>query len=279
MLHKLPATFPAEIAKKIITSEVLPGGSTCQTYLLTANDGKRFVLKYLPKAPDNFFTSEEKGLEAIRATDIFMTPSVVYRDVDFLLLEYIPPQAATPEKWLDVGEKLAELHTVSAEKYGLDNNNYLATVLQNNAWQMDWVTFYIEQRLRPLLQHPLLTAVDLNAFQKLSIQLPQLMSSTVKPSFLHGDLWGNNILFSDEAIFLIDPAIYFGPREMDLAHLELVGGDSVQLLEAYRHHYPLPSEYEEQKGLYMLYSMLVHLHIGYPIDYLPKIRNILKQFR
>jgi fructosamine-3-kinase len=79
---------------------------------------------------------------------------------------------------------------------------------------------------------------------------------------LHGDLWDGNWLAtaSGEPV-LIDPAVYYGHREADLAFTELFGGFPAAFYAAYNEARPLDSDYPERKDLYNLYHLLNHLNL------------------
>ncbi len=61
---------------------------------------------------------------------------------------------------------------------------------------------------------------------------------------------------------LVDPAAYYGDREVEIAFTELFGG-SPKFLSAYRDAYPLDAGYEYRRPLLQLCPLLVHLnHFG-----------------
>ena len=60
---------------------------------------------------------------------------------------------------------------------------------------------------------------------------------------------------------LIDPAVYGGHREMDLAMMQLFGGFSARVFAAYEEAFPLASGAPERVDLYQLYPLLVHLNL------------------
>ena len=94
-------------------------------------------------------------------------------------------------------------------------------------------------------------------FGKLQTILPD-----ERPSLLHGDLWAGNIMTtSDGQPCLIDPAVYFGHREVDLAMTQLFGGFDAAFFESYGEVYPLLPGYEERLDLYNLYPLLVHVNL------------------
>jgi len=60
---------------------------------------------------------------------------------------------------------------------------------------------------------------------------------------------------------LIDPAVFYGHHEFEIAFTELFGGFPQRFYEAYNEQRPLSPEYEERKPLYQLFYLLVHLNL------------------
>jgi fructosamine-3-kinase len=82
-------------------------------------------------------------------------------------------------------------------------------------------------------------------------------------ALLHGDLWNGNV-FADPngRPVLVDPAIYRGHREVDLAMSELFGGFPTGWLQHYHDAAPIALGYEEvRRPLYQLYYLLVHVNL------------------
>jgi fructosamine-3-kinase len=98
--------------------------------------------------------------------------------------------------------------------------------------------------------------------ERLIEMLPQLIIEPAGPSLLHGDLWSGNLMtgFSGEPV-LIDPAVYHGHREADLAMTELFGGFDRRFYAAYAEAFPLDPGYEERRDIYNLYHLLNHLNL------------------
>jgi fructosamine-3-kinase len=143
---------------------------------------------------------------------------------------------------------LAALHQPTFETFGWEHDNYMGSVPQLNTPDRDWTSFFIHRRLEPLVQQclskGLLTAKEHGLFEKLYERLPQLFDDGETPALLHGDLWSGNYLCSHEAEpVLIDPAVYYGHRCMDLAMTTLFGRFDKRFYEAYAHHFPLPKNY------------------------------------
>ena len=99
-----------------------------------------------------------------------------------------------------------------------------------------------------------------------------------RPSLLHGDLWsGNFITGSDGQAWLIDPAVYVGHAEADLAMTELFGGFHPRFYAAYREVNPLQPGYELRRDLYNLYHLLNHLNL-FGRGYLLSVLRILNRY-
>jgi fructosamine-3-kinase len=76
---------------------------------------------------------------------------------------------------------------------------------------------------------------------------------------------------------LIDPAVYYGHRSMDIAMTQLFGGFETAFYEAYQYHYPLPSNFNEQRDVCNLYPLMIHLLL-FGKSYLRQIERTLQQF-
>ena len=115
----------------------------------------------------------------------------------------------------------------------------IGSLPQPNGWTDDWGTFWAELRIRPLARElhtrGTLTARNLDTIESAADRVGTLVTpaaATDGPSLLHGDLWSGNVLFarSEDGSgrggdpVLIDPAVYVGHREVDLAMSRLFGG-------------------------------------------------------
>jgi fructosamine-3-kinase len=97
-----------------------------------------------------------------------------------------------------------------------------------------------------------------------------------KPTLVHGDLWSGNVYASDQAC-LVDPAVYYGHRELDIALSQLFGGFNSVFYQAYNEVYPLQNGWEERAGLYNLYPLLFHLN-AFGSSYYGRVMDVVKQF-
>ena len=263
------------------------GGSINETFRLKLSDNNIFFCKInsASKFP-HLFQKEKAGLEIISKTGSIKTPEVIDHfiadDQQVLVLEWIQEGERNKSFWIKFGEQLAALHNVSGEYFGLHENNFMGSVQQLNNLSKKWVSFFIDYRLRPLVnecfQVHLLAAGDVESFENLYARLPQIFDEE-EPALLHGDLWSGNIMCNKwSQPVLIDPAVYFGHRSVDLAMTTLFGGFDKSFYEAYQYHSPFPSNYREQWEVCNLYPLLIHLLL-FGKSYLHQVTATLKKYQ
>lgn len=273
-------TIPAPLADRLAgllgapVAEARPvyGGDINQAARVTVGRTSYFV-KWNASAPSEMFPTEAHGLRLLASADALRVPDVIAQGTAdaagpaFLVLEWIESGRRGREQAMaGFGEGLAALHRQTSDAYGLECDNFIGPLSQPNAQSAHWADFYRDHRIGwqttlarqrgrlPKRREDLLT--------RLMERLPALLAGAgAEPSLLHGDLWGGNYLVDERgAAVLIDPAAYYGHREMDLAMSELFGGFSGQFYTAYETTYPTEG-YHDRRALYQLYYLLVHLNL------------------
>lgn len=269
----------------ILIKEIQPidGGCINQTYKVQTAHGAFFCKKNSASKFPQLFQKEKNGLELIAKENTIRVPNIINcsetDNQQILILEWIEEGHKTNQFWKNFGKQLAALHQTTSNKFGLEENNYMGSVVQLNSEQADWVDFFVTQRLQPLIklcQHQL-TSKHHSQFESLYKKLPDIFDEE-KPSLLHGDLWSGNFMCDKTGSpVLIDPAVYFGHRSMDLAMTTLFRGFHSLFYESYHYHFPLPSNYQEQWSVCNLYPLLIHLRL-FGRSYLSQIEQTLKEF-
>jgi fructosamine-3-kinase len=230
-------------------------------------DGRELFVKHSEGAPAGMYSAEASGLAWLAAPAALRTPAVVAvgdeRPPRFLALEWIPPGRPAPGHDEALGRGLAALHRAGPPAFGLAEDNFIGSLPQPNGLAGSWAEFYGERRLEPLAR----MAADagtlgpgfLAGLERLRARLSDLTGPPEPPARLHGDLWGGNAMTAaDGAPILIDPAVYGGHREIDLAMMRLFGGFSPTVFAAYAEAHPLADGHEDRVELYQLYPVLVH---------------------
>lgn len=231
------------------------------------------------------FKKEANGLKLLEEAGVIEIPKVLMADEDghhaFLLLNYIDSAVEKEDFWDDFGEKLAKLHKVKSEQFGLDHDNYMGSLKQYNSFHQSWVEFFIAQRLERQIilarEESRIGKSDVLAFERLYKRLEEIFPPTL-PSLLHGDLWSGNFIVGPSGLAcLIDPAVYYGHPEIDIAMTTLFGGFSNRFYEAYNRHNPLEKGWRERLPIYNLYPLLVHVNL-FGGSYLGSVKEVLKRF-
>jgi len=289
---RLPPHVAAELEGKgvlpapIERLERVSGGDIHQAAKLGLRTGDVLFLKFSERPLPRVFEVEAKGLERLRGAGELRVPEVLAVGETFLLLEWIEPDPAPPtaRTMRDFGRRLARLHQHLNEQglYGLDHDNYIGTLPQVNTPTRSWVEFYRARRLGAQLElarsRGRLPPKRRARLERLMERLDEFIDErNVQPSLLHGDLWGGNFLLSGGEAVLIDPAVYYGDREIDLAFTELFGGFPSTFYEGYNEVWPLDPCYEERKALYQLYPLLIHLNL-FGESYGPGVDRVLRRY-
>lgn len=214
---------------------------------------------------------EADGLELLRKTikankvPYLHIPKVESVTETDLTLQEVVTNSSTKENMKQLGEGLAKLHEIQFQQYGLEEDNYIGLNPQMNGIYKSWGEFFFEQRL--LFQVNLVRQSRIkNSFLMIlhdhrDTLVSWLDENCAYPSLLHGDLWSGNVLFDDTGPWLIDPAVYYGDREVDLAMSEMFGGFNHHFYDAYDEVLPRTAEYDTKKTVYNLYHYLNHFNL------------------
>lgn len=271
---------------QILSSSSVGGGSINLCYRLETQEGLFFVKLNDAHRYPKMFEKEAMGLKVLAETEAIPVPEVIgfgenEKDA-FLVLKFIRPAAHHSNFWNDFGRRLAALHRHSQQAFGLSHDNYIGSLHQSNREHDSWEEFFVEERLGPLLQMAYnngeMDSQDVKAFELFEKRLPEIFP-VEPPALIHGDLWSGNYMANENGdAVIIDPAVYYGHREMDLGMSQLFGGFAPEFYEAYHEAFPLQPGWQERLDYCNLYPLLVHVNL-FGRSYLGQIRSVLRRFR
>lgn len=281
----------------IVRTVRVPGGDINQAYRLILSNGNSIFIKANKTENLRFFETENRGLDTLRHTETLSVPETIglgldkQRNVSFLAMIYIERTHRISSYWEIFGRELAGLHRSETGTYTLQHrkkgrfgfveDNYIGASPQKNEPEEKWVDFYRDRRLLPQIRMAEKYFSDslLRKADRLLGHLDKYMREPEFPSILHGDLWNGNILCgTDGKAWLIDPAVYVGDFEADLAMTQLFGSLPQEFYRAYSEINPIDrTGYRDRRMLYDLYHLLNHLNLFGAIYY-DDVRKIIETF-
>lgn len=262
----------------------LSGGDISSVYHLQM-ESTDAVLKINSAEKADMFETEASGLKLLGEARVIRVPEVfgtgIMEGRAYLLIEYIQPGKANNRTFLDFGQKLADLHFVTNEKFGLEENNFIGSLPQTNFLHQNWAEFYWHERLHPQFQLAIkrnLISTEYIPEENSAIKTISNIFEAHAPALLHGDLWSGNYLIAEngEAV-LIDPSVHFGHPYMDIGMTKLFGGFPPEFYDAYFQFSALKKNDQPQTDLAQLYYLLVHLNL-FGVSYLSSVERILSRY-
>lgn len=258
----------------------LHGGDINDVYLLKSSENFVVKINDANRFP-GMFDAEAKGLKLLVSSDSFRIPKVINQgDIEsqsYLLLEYIVEGTPKTDFAQQFAENLVKLHKTTQETFGLDHDNYIGSLPQKNLSSDSAAEFYISQRLEPQIKMAFDNGFKFKdveiVFKNISDEVPE-----EPPALIHGDLWaGNYLVDSSGSPVLIDPAVSFASREMDLAMMKLFGGFDAEIFRIYEELFPPEPEWQKRIKMWQLYYLLVHLNL-FGNSYYSGVKNIIKSY-
>jgi fructosamine-3-kinase len=260
------------------------GGGCIHHALQLHTQSAAYFLKWNDNAVPGMFSTEASGLILIRQTQTLRVPEVITVSEKqencpaFLLMEWVggEKRSAGVIDQRILGEGLAEMHRrgnspCSPAAYGLDEDNFLGRAAQHNGWDADWIDFFRQKRLSPQIltarRNGHIPPERQKRLEKLMEHLDQWLGGVDRrPCLVHGDLWHGNVMADQDGNpVLLDPAVYYADREVEIAYTHLFRGFGRHFYEAYQHSWPMEEGFAERRDLYNLYHLINHLnHFGEP---------------
>lgn len=267
-----------QLGSEPIAKHPLSGGIT-SVYRVALADGRQVVVKQ-----GSGLDIEGFMLSFLAEHTRLPIPAVIFSDADLLVMEYVVCSGRLTERGqLNAAEHIAALHSVAGPNFGLHRDTLIGGLPQPNPLTTTWIDFFREQRLLYMAREAAfsgrLPTSFLHRVERLAVQLDARLTEPEKPALLHGDLWSGNILSDGDRIAaFIDPAIYYGHPEIELAFITLFNAFDEPFFRRYAELRPIADGFfEERRDLYNLYPLLVHVRL-FGGSYVGAVERILRRF-
>lgn len=266
---------------QVTATRSVGGGCINNGAILETQSGKSLFLKTNRSCPKDMFAVEAAGLEALNVPGGPRVPQAFVVDEEFLLLEDLQPAPRRKTYWIDFGRQMAVLHLHTSDRFGFHSDNYIGSTPQPNPQVTDGFAFFARHRLgfqsELAAKRGLLSREEVRSIDHFSSRLAEIVPEQ-PASTLHGDLWsGNQITDASGDPAIIDPAVYFGWAEADLAMMTLFGSPGTGFWEGYNEVRTLELGYRDRFPLYNLYHLLNHLNL-FGRSYYSKVVQTVRRY-
>jgi fructosamine-3-kinase len=287
---RLEATLRTVLERPALRIESLQpvGGGCIHHAVRVVTTHGDFFAKWNDTCPVDLFLREAEGLRALAEAEsglviprVLAASEALEGDPPFIVMEHLFSGGAGDRDDERLGGGLAAVHRRRGEAFGFPTNTYCGATPQDNRASADWVEFYAERRLRPILglidRDRAFSAPNRRLFDRLIDRLGDHLPADAAPSLIHGDLWSGNAMATSGGPALFDPACAYTDREMEFGITTLFGGFSERFWSAYQAAWPLPAGWRERNPLYQLYHLLNH-HLLFGGHYGAEALAIAKRF-
>lgn len=265
--------------RKVAGAVPLAGGCVGEVLLVSLVGGGRVVAKLGPG-----LEPEAWMLRHLARHTRLPVPTLVHGEDDLLLMEYVEAGGSLDDAaQAHAADLLAELHGVTWHSYGLERDTVVGGLHQPNPPTERWLDFWRDRRLLHMAGEALragrLPAELMRRIERLAGRLSEWIEPPARPSLVHGDAWAGNVLCREGRVAaFIDPALYYGDPEVELAFGTMFGSFSEPF---YRRYHELrgigPGFWEARRELYTLYPLLVHVRL-FGGSYVGGVERVLDRF-
>jgi fructosamine-3-kinase len=231
------------------------------------------------------FEIELAGLRLLSERSGVLTPTPIgiipVTGGSILVLETVQAVDRTTRHWRQIGQTLARIHKIKWDRFGLETHGYFGPLYQDNNPMSDWPTFYAERRLWPGLRLATdsgnMPPVLIRQVEKLISRIPELCGPEIVPSLLHGDAQQNNFISTEMGAVVIDPAVYYGNPEMDLAFIDYFQTVPDDVFDGYQDELPIDPGFRERRDLWRVWGYLAAVTVEGP-SYLSKLTEAVQKY-
>jgi fructosamine-3-kinase len=199
-----------------------------------------------------------------------------------LVMETVTPEERAPAHWRAIGQTLARIHMVQSGRFGFERSGFFGPLPQDNSPADDWPAFYAERRLQPGLKMAIdsghLPPAFIGPIERVTARLPELCGAPVRPTLLHGDAQKNNFISSRAGAYVIDPAMYYGHPEMDLAYIDYFEPTPAEVFLGYQEMLPIDPGFWERRELWRMWGYLAWVTVDGGERAIQKLREAVQKY-
>lgn len=262
--------------------EPLSGGCVGEVY--GARAGRDPVVVKVDAGGSELLATEGRMLRHLAHESPLPAPDPLHFEPGLLIMPRIDgDHRFGPAVEEHAADLFAELHDRPAPHFGFEFDTVIGGLPQPNPRYERWAAFFADARLREMAgQARAAGRLDDRLYERIDRfagDAADWFPEPDHPALLHGDAWDNNILADDGRITgFIDPALYWGHPEVELAFTTMFRTFSDRFYQRYHEHRPLDPEFwEVRRPLYNLYPLLVHVRL-FGGGYVSSVGNTLARF-
>ncbi len=268
----------------IVNSERLSTGFGIKGHKIWLDNGQIAAVKSNLSQRSPNLLIEAQMLESLKEAG-WPVPDVWAVDDHCLVMQWLKNDNSQLSQSAEfkTGQNLAKLHQKTAPKFGFANTTPIGPISQPNQETSSWLEFFKQKRLMHMAvtayEKEVLPAHIFERLQAFCENLENYLEEPEKPSLIHGDIWGGNVMVHQGQLTgFIDPAIYYADKEIELAFTQMFSTFGHDFFKGYQAITPLePAFFKERIDIYNLYPTLVHVHL-FGNSYVPPIDLTLNKF-
>ena len=260
----------------------LGGGCVGEVYHVQLEDEQHTVVK-VDRGARAKLDVEGWMLQYLRRHAPLPVPEVLHSAPGLLIMEFVEGDSHFHNgAETHAAELLAATHAVRADQYGLECPTLIGGLHQPNPWCDSWLAFFRDQRLRYMAEEALREGrMPQSLYKRIAAfanRIEDFLEEPDHPSLLHGDVWTTNVLARGGKITaFLDPAVYYGHPEIELAFITLFSTFGSAFFNHYQTLRPIrPGFFEQRRDIYNFYPLLVHARL-FGASYLSGIDHKLAQ--
>ena len=274
------------ISEKLITErKTLSEAFDMKCEKISLDNNEVFVAKYYQQNNKNFnsIVSEVNSLEFLCKKFPNLFPHIKYKSNNLFIMDYIENNNIKDENYQEqLAREIIKIHNTSNDSFGFEFDAQVGGLQQSNCFNLSWVNFFRENRLNMIFEKineksPMPKDIN-DKIEKIMKDLKNRLPNKPNISLLHGDLWEGNILFfNGKLVGLIDPGIFFGHNEMEIAYLVWFNYIDDKFLNYYSNEIKINKNFLDYAPIYQLFYSLLNVYLWDRDFYLKDTASLLKK--